>query len=406
MASLERQYANCSAASKHRLPSNYFKTQKEPSDSLSQHVGKLKEIRASLANLGEPHSDEMFQVVLINSLPTEFGDVMRDWEMTHPDLKTTEFLLNFLQQREIDMKSKIQFGMTATRAQATQQGYKPLSEIKKVTKCKDCRQKGHWAGDKECSKSKSESSEVARPLKVSLNAGKIASWLKDRWVSDSGVTTHMCNNRAWFVTLNMYSEPLHAMVGNGTNIPILGVGTVEVIFIVNGQKIEGELTNVSYIRQLATNLLSIPAVTLHGMSTTFDDKGCKISFQGGVIATGKLIEGDLFLMNVEPKAHTALATCTKSELQVLGHPGKARLTSLLNDPDIKVKVINGEGKCAGCVAGKGCRASHPCRSSDSKATEAGERVHMDLVHLANKDNEYPYYLLCKDEWTEFSFVYP
>lgn len=104
MKNLDRQYANRSLATKHRLLSNFVRHSKSPSDTLNQHVGKLKELRAALANLGERFTEDFFQVVLINSLTSEFGNILEQWEMMHPSMKTTEFLLNMLQQRDESAK--------------------------------------------------------------------------------------------------------------------------------------------------------------------------------------------------------------------------------------------------------------------------------------------------------------
>lgn len=92
MKALERQYENNSISNKFRLLSNYFKYSKPPQESVSQHIGKMKEMRAALANLKEEHSDDMFQVVLLHSLPSEYSDIMKTWEITHPSLKNIELL--------------------------------------------------------------------------------------------------------------------------------------------------------------------------------------------------------------------------------------------------------------------------------------------------------------------------
>ena len=71
--SLERQYANKSAASKHRVISEMLRYKKNPAHNVNQYVAKLKEMRASLASLGESQSEEIFQVIVIESMPAEYG---------------------------------------------------------------------------------------------------------------------------------------------------------------------------------------------------------------------------------------------------------------------------------------------------------------------------------------------
>lgn len=70
---------------------------------MDEHIGKMKELRARLISLGETISDDLFQVVLIHSLPSEgYSDLLRTWEMTHASLKTTEFLISCLHRREAE----------------------------------------------------------------------------------------------------------------------------------------------------------------------------------------------------------------------------------------------------------------------------------------------------------------
>lgn len=94
-------------------------------------------MRATLANLGENQSEEFFQVVLINSLPSEFGDFLGTWEMMHPSMKTTEFLLTCLQQKEQRLRKD---DGQALLVKGFQKDWKIMSieERKKVSKCKNC----------------------------------------------------------------------------------------------------------------------------------------------------------------------------------------------------------------------------------------------------------------------------
>lgn len=78
MASLERQYDDTSAASKHRLISEFFNFKKDPLTTINQHVSTLKEKRAVLTNMKETVSDDLFRVIIINSLPEMYGDLLKE----------------------------------------------------------------------------------------------------------------------------------------------------------------------------------------------------------------------------------------------------------------------------------------------------------------------------------------
>lgn len=105
MQSLDRQYANMSAANKHRMLSNFFRYKKALTQTLNQHIGKMKEMRASLLAMGEEISEDMLQVTILDSVTKEFPDMLSTWKTMHKDLKTTECLIILLQQKEEQSKA-------------------------------------------------------------------------------------------------------------------------------------------------------------------------------------------------------------------------------------------------------------------------------------------------------------
>lgn len=105
-------------------------------------MGKLKELRSALENLGERFTEDFFNVILINSLPPEYGNFLDQWEMAHPSMKTTEFLLSILQQKE---QSFAQNNMLAMVTKNRDWNSMTPEEKKRVSKCKRCGLKGHWA---------------------------------------------------------------------------------------------------------------------------------------------------------------------------------------------------------------------------------------------------------------------
>lgn len=62
-------YADKSAANIYRLLMQYYRYVKNPSDSMSEHIGRMDEMRNQLADLKEQQSDAVYQITLIGSLP-------------------------------------------------------------------------------------------------------------------------------------------------------------------------------------------------------------------------------------------------------------------------------------------------------------------------------------------------
>lgn len=91
--------------------------------------------------------------------------------------------------------------------------------------------------------------------------------------------------------------------------------------------------------------------------------------------------------------------------RVLGHPGLDKLVKLTKDEQLGIKVAGILEACEECPAGKGHHVEHPTRAGQT-AKEVGERVHIDLGFLNNKEKaSYDYYLLCKDEFSSYCFIY-
>lgn len=250
MASLERQYANRSVATKHRLLSDFLKSTKESTDTLNKHIGKLREKRNALHNLGEEFTEDFFQVVLINSLPQEFGNFLELWELMHPSMKNTEFLIEVLTQKERNQTAKLELPtalVVDTKKNKKNEGMIPkeqclamsVEEKKKVTKCGICQQKGHWARECPSKNEQGEPSasfmvpsgehkeETGQSANVILNLGNLYPELKTMWVLDSGATEHMCNNSSWFKKIEYYETPRKASVGDGSPIEVLRIGKIE-----------------------------------------------------------------------------------------------------------------------------------------------------------------------------------
>lgn len=415
MGNLKRQYADTSANNKHQLLADFFGYKKIHSDTLNMHFGRLKEMRATLASLGEKMSEDLFQIALIRSLPDEFSDTLREWNRTHPSLKTTEFLCSCIQQRgrEIEKSEEV---LVATRKQFKDM---TIAEKKRVTNCAKCHKRGHWA--KECPQvqasvrapvqaallAEEDKDNEQEEFDIVLNIGNIDSTLKNEWVADSGATNHMANNLDWFVEYQQYPMPKWCVVGNGAEVEILGVGKVELLSKVDNRVIWVELQKVLYIPQLTTNLLSIGACTAKGLTATFSGDSWTLNKGGLTVVVGKRVKDSLYKLSVVPKGTRALVVENQRKLsewhRALGHASKERITKLAKGAGIQ--IIDDEIECADCAIGKGKRVPHP--AIQPRAQTIGEMVHVDLSGKINKPSidGYYYFMVCKDEVSEFVFTY-
>lgn len=243
---VERQYADRSLPSKHRLLYNFLKVGKSSSETLNEHVRKLKEMRAALTDLGEEYSEDFFQVIIILSLGGAYGDILGQWEIIHPSMKSTEFLLSILKQKEE--------GCALAVKELKKWSELSIDEKKKLSKCKKCGIKGHWA--RQCTATGGDKPEPVTSASVQhsnilFNVAPTKSYLKRKWVLDSGASHHMSCIKEWFEELN---KPMYVCVGDCKAVPIHGSGKIGMIATVNGQEVHFTLTDVSFIPDLTTNL--------------------------------------------------------------------------------------------------------------------------------------------------------
>ena len=154
------------------------------------------------------------------------------------------------------------------------------------------------------------------------------------WYVDSGATKHMCSNQDAFSKLMLITpEPVY--MGNNAMVEAVGVGEVPVTMVVEGKELKGHLTNVLYVLELATNLVSVKQIVAKGMQVNFAKNRCDIiSAEGQVLGKAQL-DGKLYrLLTAETTGHTAAAAMTSPALEAkrwherFGHIGMQSLQQL------------------------------------------------------------------------------
>lgn len=105
MQRLKQIYSDETAANKYRMLLKYYRYVRTPSDGMSEHIGKMTEMRKALEEVDENQSEELFQVMLIGSLPQEYASMLETWELTTLEMRTTANLVGRLVKRE-DVKTR------------------------------------------------------------------------------------------------------------------------------------------------------------------------------------------------------------------------------------------------------------------------------------------------------------
>lgn len=171
----------------------------------------------------------------------------------------------------------------------------PISTADKMKKfpCDECKEFGRWKSD--CPKKKKQfkiqnsngSSQTASNISlVILNIGSLARELRTKWVADSGSSQLMANNEAYFDKIEHFKNPKYASVGDGKQVAILGEGIVTLEANIDGMWAPRTLTNIAFISELATNLLSIGSAALKGVTSSFNNEKCLLKQQVVTVAIG------------------------------------------------------------------------------------------------------------------------
>lgn len=419
------QYEDSSAINKHRLLSKYFTYKKETSDNLHQHLSKLKEMRATLANFGWTQPDDVFHIIVINSMPGK-DDILKTWDLMHPSQRTTDFLVHCLKQKEQYNQSPTSEQVFTQKEDKKIPNFQNLSiaERKRITTCAKCGKRGHWAAEcraKVMSKEKvqvllqdetsgSEDEERCSDIrevtfKVSVPGGDYG----DKWIMDSGASSHMSKHLNWFTDLEMYTTTKACAAGDGRRLSILGKGSMILEPTTGNKRTKLSLRNVLFIPELTTNLISVGTAADKDIDTLFSKPGCIMISEGKALARGKRLNDRLYLMDLKVKLTGVESNLLVNEAEslddyhrVLGHASIARVKGILSDLNLPIPTET-TIKCEHCPAGKGKRVSHP--RVENTINEPGT-LHLDLAAVNKESIEgAKYYLVCKDHFSEYSFTY-
>lgn len=247
------------------------------------------------------------------------------------------------------------------------------------------------------------------------NKAKSNDSLKDYWIADSGATAHMCNRQEWFTSLKALETPETVNVGDNGKLLVTGIGEVEMYSCANDEQRLIKLKNVLLVPGLATNLISIGQAEDSNIKVVFWKGQVSFILQGNdVVAAGSKLSGSLYIMKVVPaKTNDCAAYLCQVERtlsdwhRTLGHAGKERILKLLKSNDLKVKSRSQDTDedCSDCPVGKAKHISHP--SKDHRAMTLGDEVYVDLAGpiSTNCASGSRYYLLCKDAWSTYTYLY-
>ena len=182
--------------------------------------------------------------------------------------------------------------------------------------------------------------------------------MKNMWLLDSGVRSHMTFDRDGFCTLLTVRDGLEVVVTSGDRLPVCGTGSISLILESGRTEI---VSNMLFIPGLDLKLLSVSALKARGAEVYFEDQRCSISFEGQEVARGKHL-GNLYVLSLASstmpnnnEANLATMSMTESTLchARLGHFAHDCIAALNNIPE-DVPPISSAAVSEGPFKGYAC----------------------------------------------------
>ena len=145
---------------------------------------------------------------------------------------------------------------------------------------------------------------------------------RNKWIIDSGATSHICNSEKSFVKLHKFKSLHPVTPGDGRSLNAIGYGVVTLTMELR----KCDLHDVLLVPDLSYNLVSMSKATEAGKTVEFSNDVCSITNQWGKkIATASRISG-LYYVDCQSNS------CQVNTVRVKGQESKSL-------PGIDVLVI-------------------------------------------------------------------
>lgn len=370
--------------------------------SMEDYINDIMYLSEQLSSMQQPLDDEFLGAIMLQGLPEEYEPMIMALESSGQKV-TSDFVKTKLLQ---DIKCE-KYSSCNNNALISEQncGYiKPNNSKNNSNKiqCRNCGRFGHvkyncpidistshnnkgkstifYFKDKKRQFSSKEGEKKKSMLSMALGTCRAN---KTSWIIDSGASAHMTRNKKWMVDY-VESDSQNITLADGRNIKGFGTGTVPI----NSENIN-KISNVLYVPNLATNLISVNKVVNQGMTVVFGENKCCIynncEITGDPLITASKRNG-VYHLDVEYahniNEHINISSSELNMDQMLWHRRLGHLNRISMNL-LKNKLAEGVNydedtirKCESCIEGKMIQIPFP--KSSKRAKEKLELIHMDV----------------------------
>lgn len=361
---------------------------------VEKHLVELEELFDRLSCAGLELEVPLKVAMIYRSLPESFGSLVTALE-SRPDGDQT---IELVKQKLLDEHQR-------RVERSTNNGENALkleSAGRKDRVCYHCRKPGHFRRDcrqwKQQQQQHSQEKKSDAPPKGGKQGGPKAKQAaeadvtvcfmagtkrrKSCWFVDSGCSSHMTNERAFFTNLNENVKVKVVLAdGSTTTSADIGEGVVK-CDDGEGDVLEVPIKDVLYVPNLDSGLLSVRKLTQKGLKVVFGDSMCRISSSEGKVVAVAELRGNLYVLKEAEDAKLGkearhLPNCQHTWHRRFGHRDPAVLERIRTNnlcQELKVQDCGIRQVCEHYLEGKSSRIPFP-KFSQNRA----ERI-LDLIH--------------------------
>jgi GAG-pre-integrase domain len=165
-------------------------------------------------------------------------------------------------------------------------------------------------------------------------------------------------------------------MGDNNKQDAIGQGSVKMVLEVSGRQVNAKFTNVLYVPNLKSNLISVSRLIKDGFNVQFNNAGCEIMKNGVVVAAGvsenrlyRLCGRIVYYEKACKVNDNADISATELWHKRLGHLSASAMKLLIDSHAVHGIELTSDidlAQCEGCLYGKHTRQPFP--SSLSRAT--------------------------------------
>ena len=433
---IQDQFQKKSWANKLELRRKLYSMKLLDGESVDEHIKLMTEVFNEMSIIGEVIEEEDKVIHLLASLPDSFKMLVTAFESL-AEVPTMETVTERLRHEERKMcnQPKGEHNRALTM------------RSKKDKACHFCKKIGHFKRDcYEFKKSEARKEDAVKKNKAYFGKGKKkdhsykaavrqrnssssddetvglvvrhalsadADVQPNKWIIDSGATSHMCNDRDMFVKFSHLEKPLGVVLGDGHVSEATGRGTVKLMVnLPNNKTKECKLQDVLYVPKLSYNLLSVARATKFKKKVKFTDSGCYILDEKHKLVAKATRSGSLYYLDYCVERHSAeVAENEKPDIwhRRYGHLGERNLQKLSKEALVDGFDYDGSKSinfCEPCAEGKHHRSPFPT-SGAQRSKEVLDLVHSDVCGKMDTQSlgGAEYYVTFIDDKNHYTWVY-